>query len=289
MTPDPVALALAASPFQLIPIADIDASGRLRPVDAAWVEALAVSIEAGGLAGAHRLAAVTLLNEPEIPAVVIPLDPNQARLAEIDENLMRHELTQLDRAVFLAERKRVWEALYPLTAHGKAKKHKQNQDVGKVAKMATFPRFTKEAAERTGLSERTSRRSIALVADLGPDLIAGLRGTVHADDATALQLFRQRLGVATPEQRATVLSILGRGGTAPAREVLRQARLAPDAPPEESGDALFAKIDALWARMGKRDRDRWLSYRGLAYAEKPAPEAPEKTAKAGAVKAKREA
>jgi ParB family transcriptional regulator, chromosome partitioning protein len=113
------------SEFEL-EIAAIDIFDRLRPVDPSVVQAIAASItetaqlnaitvraaDAAGnrarlVAGAHRLAAMVLLGRDTIRARWITADDEAARLLEIDENLIRAELTALDRAYFLAERKAV--------------------------------------------------------------------------------------------------------------------------------------------------------------------------------------
>ena len=112
-----------------ISVADIDASDRLRPLDEAAVEALMVSIEQRNLeapiiirphgagwklvAGGHRLEAVKRLGHEVIDAIPRNLDDDEARLAEIDENLIRRELSALDRAIFLAERKAVFDRMNP--------------------------------------------------------------------------------------------------------------------------------------------------------------------------------
>ena len=57
------------------------------------------------VAGARRLAACKQLGWTEIPATVVELYDIDLELAEIDENLIRMELTALDRAEQLERRK----------------------------------------------------------------------------------------------------------------------------------------------------------------------------------------
>ena len=54
----------------------------------------------------------------QIEAIVIDTGEHEHRLIEIDENLMRAELTHLDRGRFLAERKRIYFELHPTRRHG---------------------------------------------------------------------------------------------------------------------------------------------------------------------------
>ena len=115
---------------------------RLRPVDPDRVAQIADSIAKIGLqhpiivrqistaefelvAGLHRVSALDTLGITHITAVQVPddLPPDAVRLIEIDENLCRHELTPLDRMRFLAERKKVYEQLYPETKKGAKNQH----------------------------------------------------------------------------------------------------------------------------------------------------------------------
>lgn len=124
--------------LQSIPLADIDVSGRLRMVDPDHAALLAENMrqvgrlrqpvevrerKGGGfklIAGGHRYRAVEMLGWSEIEAFVFDASDDEARLAEIDENLVRHDLNPLDRAVFLAERKALYEKLHPQTKAGVA-------------------------------------------------------------------------------------------------------------------------------------------------------------------------
>ncbi len=65
------------------------------------------------VAGLHRLAAVKLLGWKAIEATLVVLEGLRAELAEIDENLIRNELTALERADTLLHRKKLYEAKQP--------------------------------------------------------------------------------------------------------------------------------------------------------------------------------
>ncbi len=108
-----------------MPISSITVpAARKRPLGD--VTALAESISQNGLmnpitvtrdgtliSGLHRLEACKLLGWTEIPANVTDLEGLRAELAEIDENLVRSELTVLQQAEHLdTARKRV-QALHP--------------------------------------------------------------------------------------------------------------------------------------------------------------------------------
>src|SRR6185437_3403198 len=168
----------------------IDDSDRLRPVDMAWAKVIAASIEEQGqlqpieveeadekgihklIIGAHRVLAMRdVVGRRTIQAIVSPYTGAEARLREIDEKLARADLNDLDRAIFLGERKRAYEALHPQTRQGRGSKK------DKVANMATILRFTLETARLTRQSERTIQRLVHRYDNLAPPVRDRLRGT----------------------------------------------------------------------------------------------------------------
>lgn len=259
-----------AASSRTIPLDLIDVDDRLRPEDAAYVEILAASMaEVGQIeaielrpnpakpgrflltAGLHRLRAVERNGWTSINAKIVERGPDEARLVEIDENLMRRELGALDRAIFLAERKRVWEAMYPETAHGKAPKSLKNQGGNKVAKMAT--RFSKEVEERTGLSERTVRRAVALAADLSPEIVRLIRGSYLENHAADLEKLRD-----LPfDEQLEAAQNLASGKIKRLREHRPPARLPAD-------EAQFQKLLDHWSRASTKARRRFARYIGYA-------------------------
>jgi ParB family transcriptional regulator, chromosome partitioning protein len=188
------------TPVLSIPLDLIEVGKRLRAVDADYVAMIAVSLAERGqdtpiivaahpadasryrlVAGGHRVAAAKQAGWTEIAAKVVEADELQAKLIEIDENLVRRELSALDRAVFLAERKRVYELLHPETAHGKAPKPKGSE---KRAGVHTFS-FSKATAARLGLNESTIRRAVAR-AKLPEEVRALIAGTPAADSGAEI-------------------------------------------------------------------------------------------------------
>ena len=79
-------------------------------------------LEFGGyklIAGAHRLKAAKALGWTSIAATTLDdIDADQAKLAEIDENLIRAALSPAEEAAHLAARKAVYLKLHPETGHG---------------------------------------------------------------------------------------------------------------------------------------------------------------------------
>jgi ParB family transcriptional regulator, chromosome partitioning protein len=179
-----------------IKMADIDARDRLRPIDPAHVELIAASIAEQGLlqpvrvragadggyiliAGAHRFAALEALGRKELivgeEVLIADVSEARAKIDEIDENLARHELNALDRAIFLAKRKELYLAGNPEAARGKASKLK---GIEKGQTLAFFSRsFARVTAERVGLSKSTINQAVQLAEKLDAHAIASLRGT----------------------------------------------------------------------------------------------------------------
>jgi len=189
--------------LKAVPLNHIDVSDRLRDVNADEVKKLQISIADQGLqnpivirpahaidrtdktrwahgdwdgyvlvSGGHRYHAAQALGWAEIPAIIVePETPLKARLLEIDENLYRHELNALDRAVFLAERKAIYEELHPETKHG------AQGGVGSKKNENDTVSFSKDTAEKVGLSKRTIERATSIYDGLSPTSLERIKGT----------------------------------------------------------------------------------------------------------------
>ncbi|MDG5497409.1 ParB N-terminal domain-containing protein [Niveispirillum sp. BGYR6] len=255
--------------LQTIPLDQIDDRDRLRPVDAGQVRFLAENIQQTGqllqpislrylrdgayklMAGGHRLAAVRQLGWTEIAAFVFEANGDEARLAEIDENLVRHELNPLDRAVFLAERKALYEKLHPETRHGAqgGRGAKRNED--------DTLSFSKDTAARVGLDERTIQRAVMIASRLAPDVRGRIAGSAIARTQTELLALAR---LPPSEQRAIVEAMLA--DSPRARNVAAARRLVTGAQPEEldPDSGKFAKLVALWGRSGPVARRDFLTH-----------------------------
>lgn len=168
-----------------------------RPVSEAQVADLMDSITRLGLlqplvvtaanklvAGRHRLEAVGRLGWASVPVVVVQLSDLEARLATLDENLVRNDLNRLERFEHVVQRAELVAALG------------QRKRVGRPRKPDTvsgFPKSTAEVAAASGLSGRTLQRATRIVAAIPEDVRATLRNTRLADSTTEL-LRLSRLG-----------------------------------------------------------------------------------------------
>ena len=109
------------------------------------------------VAGRHRLEACRRLGWDEIDAAIVQMDAVEAQLWEVDENLCRADLIELERDEHLARRKELYEKLRPETRHG-----------GNLQPSGQFghtghPSFAADTADKIGIPQRTIRRSIRRV------------------------------------------------------------------------------------------------------------------------------
>lgn len=243
---------------------------RLRPTDQAYVEIIAESMRERGqdepirvallerptlVFGAHRHAAAQLLGWPTIRAELVEAETDrpdlELRLSEIDENLIRHELNPLDRAIFLAERKRVYEELHPETRRGGNRRGRKSDQTANVAVWS----FSKETAKRTRLSERLIRRATAISSALAPDVRNRIAGTrLAAKEGELHRLARHDPAL----QRRIVEMMLDAADLAPTvEEAVRRIRgdQAPD--PVEVG---FQRLVGLWAKVPPSAREQFIAF-----------------------------
>lgn len=253
-----------------IPLALIDADDRLRPVDKERARAISESMWVSGqlqavvvrpvggrfqlVIGGHRHAAAQILRWTDINATVEEMTDLEARLAEIDENLYRHELSALDRAVFLSERKRVWEEMNPETAHGGDRKSLKKQGRNQVAIVAT--RFTSEAAEKLNISERSIRRACMVAAALSPQVVALVRRTYLAGHASDLE----KLARLTPEKQIVAVERLASGEVKTLAGAFGRTERNQD-------DRLVESFQGLWNRAPAFVKRRMLQFIGVSPTE----------------------
>jgi ParB family chromosome partitioning protein len=114
--------------------------------------------ERGGywlVAGLHRLEAAKKLEWMRIQAVVLEhIEADEAELAEIDENLIRADLSPAERAAHIGARKAYYQKLHPETKHGGA----PGKAGGGKAKGANLASFVGATSKATGQSKRTVKR-----------------------------------------------------------------------------------------------------------------------------------
>ncbi len=108
------------------------------------------------IVGKHRFEAAKAQGWATIDARVLNgVDADAAELIEIDENLIRAELSPAERALHIGKRKELYEKLHPETKHGGAP---GKAGGGKKAKDAKLAPFAEATAKATGQSKRKVAR-----------------------------------------------------------------------------------------------------------------------------------
>lgn len=168
---------------ELISIDKIVVPPRRRAIDKAKVKSLVKSLHEIGLlnpislrtdltliAGHHRLAAYNQMGRREIEARVFSLNDLQAELAEIDENLERCPLSDLEFSQYLDRRKTIYEELHPETKRGVAGGKASGQARNGKDRTSDILSFVQDTAKKTGKSTRTIERDLAIARDMDGDV-----------------------------------------------------------------------------------------------------------------------
>jgi hypothetical protein len=169
------------------------------------------------IAGRHRYEAAQKLCWGTITAAIVEgMDADRALLAEIDENLVRANLTPAEEAAHHAARKEVYERLYPQTKKGGA------PGAGRGKKRRSEERqngaYTKDAGKKTG----KSRRSVERATKRGKDIpnVGALAGT-SLDQGIELDALAA-LGKEAPEEQQQLIDQAKAGEEVSARTALKQ-------------------------------------------------------------------
>ncbi|MBF0177962.1 MAG: ParB N-terminal domain-containing protein [Magnetococcales bacterium] len=265
--------------MSMIPIENIVVGKRLRQIRQESVDLLAGSIGEVGLmnpivvspilddegqetgvfrliAGNHRLEAYKKLGKTEIPATIGTGSDVDQRLAEIDENLCRAELTHLERAEHLAERKSLYETKYPQTKQGTAGANKRwDENATEIIS------FASDTAKRTGATDRNIRQAVRRANNISQEVRDSIRDVASiADNSLELDALAS---LEESEQMAAVRAVLD-GKARSIREVVRQKEEATrpqvtipsrhSGEPEdaaETGDTSVPNGSVDWKRMYK--------------------------------------
>ena len=181
---------------QSVHVVRVKIGSRLRRVDRKKVRALADSITEIGLlnpisvsqigdeyllvAGRHRLEAAKLLGWDKVPAVVVELDDVDRLLAEIDENLIRDDLSDLEWSEHLAERKRLYLLKHPETAKGVAGGKARHGAANEIIS------FAEDSATKIGRTTRSVEQDVQIAESIPEDVRDAIRDTPIAESKTDL-------------------------------------------------------------------------------------------------------
>jgi site-specific DNA-methyltransferase (adenine-specific) len=133
------------------------------------------------VAGAHRYRAFKLLGRKNIPAITVESDAKKIELIEIDENLIRNELTALERAEHLTRRDELLKELGQRARSGQGRPQK-NPAIIAGFKLKT----TSDIARETGRSVRSVQTDIQIYKNIDDGVKRKIRGTPLANIKTEL-------------------------------------------------------------------------------------------------------
>jgi ParB family chromosome partitioning protein len=161
---------------------------RMRALRPEVIDALVESIKHGGqlqpiivrqgrhgfilVAGLHRFEAAKKLKSETIRAEVRDLDDDEALLVEIDENLIRADLSPAERALHIGKRKELYERAHPETKHGGDRK---SVEAKSSAHLERLKAFVKETARKIGKGRSTIQRDATRSAKV--KVLADIAGT----------------------------------------------------------------------------------------------------------------
>lgn len=205
------------------------------------------------ISGLHRLEATKQLGERLIEFRRADFDELGLRLARIDENLCRNQMTALERGDALKERQEVWELIHPETKQGGAPGKKG----GGKSKTATVAGFAKDTAAKTGTSERTTQRHTHVAKGLDAEAKATLQ-TIPPDQSPGITELEQLTRLGPERQRAVAHKVAQSEGKlkvkAAAKALLRDQQVAQvKAYRPPTGDFGIVVVDYPWKFKDERN------------------------------------
>lgn len=262
-----------------VKISEIAVNNRKRKINSDKVRELAESIKQVGLlqpvvinesnrliAGWHRLEACKALKWESIPCRKLTgLSALDTELAEIDENLVRNELTVLERAEHLKRRKEIYEAKYPEAKAEERRKLGLKQNIEKnvltsknyenrgeiVSPREDIPlSFSEDTATKLGVSPRTVQQEVQIAEKIAPDVKEIIADTELADSKKDL-LKLARMEPETQKKVAEKIAVGEAKSIVDARRLLKRESVKKT--PELNGKYRVIYADPPWCYNDKRD------------------------------------
>jgi len=195
-------------------ISDVIVGNRKRKLNESKVQSLAESFSSIGqlqpitvsegdygtyrlIAGLHRLEAAKAIGWEKIQAAVFEGGEIETELAEIDENLMRNDLTVLEQGEHLARRNEILEIMGGRRGVGR---YSNGETVSPL-------KTTSEIAKESGLSERSAQQRMQVARNIVPEVKDAIRDTEIANSTTQLL----ELARLAPEKQVEVANSIADG------------------------------------------------------------------------------
>lgn len=175
-----------------ITISDITVNSRMRELDPYRVNELAESIKLIGLlnpitvnndfvliSGLHRLHAYQQLGIDKIQCNIIDFDQEYSQIAEIDENIIRNELNDIELGEHLLKRDEILDKLGVRAKQGDNRFSNRGETVAPL-------QTTKNIAEKIGVSERSTQIKKQIAKNLSKKVRDKLKKSPFANNTTGL-------------------------------------------------------------------------------------------------------
>lgn len=255
----------------MIPVAGIDAGSRLRALDPSWVELLADEMGSDGqhepirvvqrgdrhllVAGARRVAAATALGWKEIAATVIPADEladeASVRLAEIKADMMRGDLTVLDRARYTAAWRDIYVSTHEISKGGRKRRDASAEELEELS--AKFALSFSEAAQKALQISRRSLFDALKIASI--DAQAAERIALHPSANKRGELIL--LAEQSPAMQAAIVDMIC---AVPATAISVVDALATlGAMPSIQPEPAYSRLSEKFARLPEKDQFAFFS------------------------------
>lgn len=261
------------SEFKEIPLSEIHIPERLRQVDEDHALAISASIVEHGLfnpvtvrktpngkakytlvAGAHRLRAMELCDDTQIDAAVIKADKDEAVLIEVCENLIRNDLSALDRAIFVQTYRDVWENKHGIIARGGEQRVNLTLCLVETLQEEASRGFAAVCAERLGVSESAIKRSTRIAQNLTPVVRKSVQGTAIADNQSQLIALSK---LEPEDQRKAATAISRTNGDFKQSMVLLQGGKVEKPDPQM---VLLDRLIGTWTRANEETKSEFLEF-----------------------------
>ncbi len=217
--------------IEMTRVTDISVGKRLRKIEAEKVNELVGSIAVNGLlhpivvrrhpkhpkrfqlvVGASRLAAVKRLGWKKVKATVVDCDDLGAKLMEVDENLIRKELTELERAEHHKLRKDILEKCGEARTRGGDRRSNEQK--------VHLKSYADQAGKNLGIHPATVRRHVRRAEGIAEDVKNEIKGT-RWDTGVELDALAR---MTQDEQRTAIRKIFKTGKAHSFRQAEQQIR-----------------------------------------------------------------
>ena len=200
------------------------------------------------IAGRHRLEAARSLNWDMIDAVEIDAHPLKRELWQIDENLIRAELTEMERGEHFKRRSEIFKEMKKI--------NEENFPIS--PKPRGRPKgFDQDTADKTGMDKSAVRKSRRRAEKITPEVKDQIKDMPVADKGVELDA----LASLEPDEQAQAVERVKSGASTDFREAKNFIK-----GDEPSPSALeFERLKKAWQKAGGEAREQFLAWINREY------------------------